>query len=66
MAEFCLSCFNKMCDENLTSDDVVLDDDLCEGCGTWKPCVVVVKKKSPLEKELSKLIKSIRAKIKRK
>ena len=65
MAEFCLECFNKMTNENLTSDDVLLDESLCEGCGKWKTCVVVIKKKSPSGKELSKLIKS-RAKIKRK
>ena len=40
MAEFCLKCFNEMNDTHYTEQDVILDEDLCEGCAEWKPCVV--------------------------
>ena len=47
MAEFCLECFKKIDgDKSLTEDDVILSDDLCEGCGEWKPCVIRVKDKT--------------------
>lgn len=47
MAEFCLDCFNQyVSEEELTEEDVLLDFDLCEGCGEIKPCVVRLKKKS--------------------
>ncbi len=46
MAEYCLDCFNQyLSDEKLTEKDVVMDDDLCEACGGWKPCVIKIKKK---------------------
>ena len=46
MAEFYLECFNKyFSDEKLTEKDVVMDDDLCEECGEWKPCVIKIKKR---------------------
>ncbi len=48
MAEFCLSCFNKMFkDRNkreLTEKEVRLENDLCEGCGQIKPCVMEIRK----------------------
>lgn len=40
MADFCLSCFNKMNDLEYTEEDVILEYSLCEGCGDMKPCVV--------------------------
>lgn len=40
MAEFCLDCMNKMDGTHYTEADVVLDVDLCEGCGELRPCVV--------------------------
>lgn len=43
MAEFCLACFNAMNRLNYTESDVELDDDFCEGCATWKPCVIAIK-----------------------
>ena len=47
MAEYCLECFNIYCsDKKLTENDVLLDDDLCEGCGEWKPCVVIIKQRN--------------------
>ncbi len=49
MAEFCLSCFNEMFRErnkrDLTEKEVRLENDLCEGCGQMKPCVMEVKKR---------------------
>jgi hypothetical protein len=44
MAEFCLKCFNEMNDTKLTDKEVFLEDDLCEGCGKIKPCVIAIKK----------------------
>ena len=44
MAEFCLECFNQMNDTKLTDKEVILEDDLCEGCGEVKPCVMTIKK----------------------
>ena len=51
MAEFCLDCFNQMNDTKLTDKEVILEDDLCEGCGEVKPCVMTIKKspKTPLK-----------------
>lgn len=48
MAEFCLECMNKYAEnekEKLKEKDVIVDWDLCEGCGGWKPCVITIKKK---------------------
>lgn len=45
MAEFCLECFNRLNDTKLTEKDVLLEDDLCEGCGIVKPCVIAIEKK---------------------
>lgn len=42
MAEFCLKCFNEMNATSYTEKDVILEDDLCEGCGEIKPCVMVI------------------------
>lgn len=44
MAEFCLKCFNKMNATGYTEKDVILEDNLCEGCGEIKPCVIVIRK----------------------
>ncbi len=51
MAEFCLECFNRLNDMKLTEKEVVLENDICEGCGTVKPCVISIHKrpKTPLE-----------------
>ena len=47
MAEFCLDCFNKyFSDKQLTEKDVIMDIDLCEECGEWKPCVIRIKEKN--------------------
>lgn len=42
MAEFCLDCFNRLNRTDYKESDVELDEDFCEGCGTWKPCVIAV------------------------
>ena len=42
MAEFCLECFNRVWNKNLEIEDVRLSRDFCEGCGTYKPCVMSV------------------------
>lgn len=40
MAEFCLKCFNKLNGTNYQPDEVWLEEDFCEGCGDWRPCVL--------------------------
>lgn len=46
MAEFCLDCWNKRCNENFTEKEYVLSKelDLCEECGQWKPVIVRVRR----------------------
>ena len=39
MAEFCKDCFKKMCPGWLIIS-VSKEEDLCEGCGEWKPVVI--------------------------
>jgi len=53
MAEFCLDCLNKLDGTHLTEADVILMDDLCEGCGKVVPCVV--RYRLPWEKVFWKL-----------
>jgi len=45
MAEFCLPCFNRLNNEQLTDQDIELSDDLelCEGCSEYKVIVLMVK-----------------------
>ena len=43
MAEFCLDCWNKLNGTHYTPDQVWLEEDLCEGCGAWKPVVVDIR-----------------------
>ncbi len=53
MAEFCLKCLNEMDGSHITEAEVILDDDLCEGCGKIVPCVV--RYRTPLERFLWEL-----------
>lgn len=49
MAEYCLDCYNKyMSEKKLQEKDVIMEDDLCEGCGLWKPCMIVIKERNIL------------------
>ena len=67
MAEFCLECMNKYIlpeDEQITEDDVYLDYDLCECCGEWKQCVVIIKQKNKPVKHKN-FIKKLLHRIKR-
>jgi len=41
MAEFCLECYNELNGTHFTEKDVILEEDLCEGCGEYKPTIVV-------------------------
>lgn len=45
MAEFCLSCFNELNDTHYTKSEVWLEEDFCEGCAEWKPCVIELRPK---------------------
>lgn len=54
MAELCLDCFNQCIGgEKLTEKDVIMDIDLCEGCGEWKPCVIRIKEKNIFKRTIS-------------
>lgn len=45
MAEFCLKCFNELNGSDYTEKEVWLEDDFCEGCAEWKPCVFELRPK---------------------
>ena len=45
MAEFCLKCFNELNHTHYTEGEVWLEDDFCEGCAEWKPCVMELQPK---------------------
>lgn len=45
MAEFCLKCFNELNGTDYQANEVWLEDDFCEGCGDWKPCVFELRPK---------------------
>ena len=42
MAEFCLKCLNQLSGTHYTKGDVIEAYDLCEGCGEYKKCVVML------------------------
>ena len=50
MAEFCINCWNKMNGTDYTKNDVRTEMDLCEGCGQWKPVIVVLRPPGLLDK----------------
>lgn len=45
MAEFCLKCFNELNGTHYQTNEVWLEEDLCEGCADWKPCVMELRPK---------------------
>lgn len=45
MAEFCLKCFNELHETDYTEKEIWLEDDFCEGCAEWKPCVFELRPK---------------------
>lgn len=56
MAEFCLDCFNEyFSDKKVTEKDVIMDYDLCEECGEWKPCVIRIKEKNIFKRLKNKI-----------
>ena len=57
MSEFCLECFNKFWDKDLTENQVSLAKDFCEGCAKNKPCVIKVYPLAPKKKGCSLLPK---------
>lgn len=42
MAEFCLKRFNKLNHTRYREEEIILEEDFCEGCGCWKPCVMAL------------------------
>ena len=46
MAEFCLDCWNKIneTDDNEKRYIISKDFGLCEGCGNWKPVIIMERK----------------------
>ena len=49
MAEFCLKCFNECNGTHYTKGDVVEEYDLCERCGEYKKCVVMLRGHGPID-----------------
>ncbi len=47
MSEICLDCYNKQNGTHLTKKDVILENDLCEECGEYKPTIVVFRCRTP-------------------
>lgn len=45
MADFCLKCFNELNGTGYQSNEVWLEEDFCEGCAEWKPCVMELQSK---------------------
>ena len=45
MAEFCLKCFNELNGTDYQANEVWLEEDFCEGCGDWRPCVMELRPK---------------------
>lgn len=45
MAEFCLKCFNELNGTNYQPNQVWLEEDFCEGCADWRPCIVLLRPK---------------------
>jgi len=45
MAEFCLRCFNELNGTNYKTNEVWLENDFCEGCADWRPCVLELRPK---------------------
>ena len=43
MAEFCLECWNRLNETTYDEKKYVIskDLDLCEGCGEWKPVIIM-------------------------
>ena len=46
MAEFCLECWNRLNGTNHSKRKYIIskDLDLCEGCGEWKPVIIIERK----------------------
>lgn len=46
MAEFCVDCWNKLNETNNSEKRYVISDylDLCEGCGYYKPVIIMERK----------------------
>ena len=45
MAEFCLKCFNELNGTDYKGSRVWLEEDFCEGCANWRPCVMELRPK---------------------
>ena len=45
VAEFCLKCFNELNGTEYTASEVWLEEDFCEGCADWRPCVIGLRQK---------------------
>lgn len=48
MAEFCLKCYNELNDTNYQTSEVWLEEDFCEGCADWRPCVMELRPKQQI------------------
>ncbi len=57
MADFCIECFNKINETNLTTKEVVISKELnlCEECEEWKNVIICIKKRFAIYNFIKKL-----------
>jgi len=55
MAEFCLKCFNELNRTNYQANEVWLEEDFCESCADWRPCVVDLRPKHFLRRLMDEI-----------
>ena len=55
MAEFCINCFNKYHRTHYCAGEISVQEDFCEGCGKWCPCVVKLQPRPLLLQWLARL-----------
>ncbi len=45
MAAFCLRCFNELNGTDYRTNEVWLEEDFCECCANWCPCIIELRPK---------------------
>lgn len=60
MAEFCVDCWNDLNGTHYTENELWLEDDLCEGCGEVKPCIITLRRKPLIFQAFGAIIRKIK------
>ena len=55
MAEFCLKCFNEVNGTDYKANEVWLEENFCEGCASWKPCIMELTPKPLFRRLISRI-----------